>query len=265
MTSNMSIDAIHQQLDFMNKKDEEHIRITYTVGSSADFLNVHIENAVGLLKTSVYHKPAAEPYILPYSSDHPRHVHVNIPYEALLNAARLCSDVFDFDRERLNIEIILLINGYPLQFIRQHFNRFLRLNQAMEVFTELDNKKYQILHQKLLYLPTRREKRYLRASEIPDADNVNKVERTGQSKKILMVPYTFESGPMMHFRHAFRKLWHKYYVYKGSVMSDVHLMLTTRSNPSLNDLLVRKKPPRSLLNKIETSETLIANENVSEA
>ena len=43
------------------------------------------------------------------------------------------------------------------------------------------------------------------------------------------------------------------------MMNDVRLMLATLSNPSLNDLLVRKKPIRSLLNKMETSETLIAN------
>ena len=262
MTSNMSIDAIYRQLDSMNRKDEKHIRITYTVGLSAEFLDVHIENAIGLLKTSIYHKPAAEPYVLPYSSDHPRHVHINIPYEALLRAARLCSDVYAFDKERLDIEMILLVNGYPSQFIRQHFNRFFQLNRCMEVFTELDSKKYQGLHQKLLYLPTRREKRYLRAAEAYNADNNdNKVERTGRPKKILMVPYTFENGPMMHFRHAFRKLWRKYYVYKGSVMNDVRLMLTTLSNPSLNDLLVRKKPSRNLLNKIEIPETLIANED----
>ncbi|CAF0939119.1 unnamed protein product [Didymodactylos carnosus] len=100
MTSNMSISEIHRQLDWMNQKDEEHIRITYTVGSAADFLDVHIENHVGQLKTSVYRKPAAEPYVLSYASDHPRHVHANIPYEALLRAARLCSDVYAFDQER---------------------------------------------------------------------------------------------------------------------------------------------------------------------
>ena len=265
MTSNLSVVAIHQQLDLMNKKDEKHIRITYTVGLTAEFLDVHIENVVGLLKTSVYHKPAAEPYVLPYSSDHPRHVHVNIPYEALLRAARLCSDVYAFDKERLDIEMILLVNGYPSRFIRQHFDRFFRLNEAMEVFTELDNKKYDGLHQKLLYLPTRREKRYLRAAEVHNADNGNKVERNSRTKKILMVPYTFESGAMMHFRYAFRKLWRKYYIYKGSVINDVHLMLTTLTNPSLNHLLVRKKPSRSLLNKMETSATSIANEDVSEA
>ena len=162
MTTNMSVDAIHAQLDWMNKKDEKHIQITSSVGFAVEFLDVHIENSNGSLMTSVFHKPAAEPYVLPYSSDHPRHIHINIPYEALLRAARLCSDVYAFDKERLEIEMILLSNGYPPRFIKRHFKRFFRLNQATQVFTALDTEQYAILHQKLLYLPTRREKKSLR-------------------------------------------------------------------------------------------------------
>jgi hypothetical protein len=154
MTPNMSLDAIHVQLDRMNKKDEKHIQITYSVGLSAQFLDVHIENCHGTLTTSVFHKPATEPYVLPFSSDHPRHIHTNITYEALLRAARYCSDVCAFDKERLNIEMILLMNGYPPQFLQRHFNRFFRLNQAVQVSTELDAQQYQQLHQKLLCLPT---------------------------------------------------------------------------------------------------------------
>ena len=159
MTSNKTLDVIHEQLEWMNKKDEQHIRITYVTGISVEFLDVHVENRNGVLVTSVFHKTAAEPYVLPYSSDHPRHVHVNIPYEALLRAARLCSNVYAFDRERLNIEIVLLSNGYPPAFIQRHFDRFIRINQAAAVRNEMDGRQYDELHQRLLYLPTRREKR----------------------------------------------------------------------------------------------------------
>ena len=256
MTSNMSVDAIHAQLDAMNKQDEAHIHITYAVGLSVEFLDVHVENSNGSLKTFVYHKPAAEPYVLPYSSDHPRHIHINIPYEALLSAARYCSDVYAFDKERLAIEMILLLNGYPPRFVKHHFDRFFRLNQVMEVFTELDAKQYKQLHQKLLYLPTRREKKFRRLSSDKSSEqlyaNSDKHAITQWNKKILLLPHTFESGPLMEFKREFRKLWAKYYVYKGSIVKDVRLMITTLSNPSLNDLLVRKKPSQSLLTKMES-------------
>ena len=253
MTSNMSIDAIHTLLDLMNKQDEKHIQITYQIGLKVEFLNVNIENSNGSLITSVFHKPAAEPYVLPYSSDHPRHIHINIPYQALLCAARLCSNVFVFDKERLDIELTLLINGYPPKFIKRHFDRFFRLNQAIQVFAELNEKQYETLHQKLLYLPTRREKKYQRNENSNQLfENDNQIEKRQQwNKKILMLPYTFETGPLMNFKKEFCKLWTKYYVYKGSVMNDVRLMITTHSNSSLNDLFVRKKPSRSLLSKLD--------------
>ena len=60
----MSVDIIHVQLDWMNKKDEQHIRITSVVGLSVEFLEIHVENSNGALMTSVFHKPAAEPYVL---------------------------------------------------------------------------------------------------------------------------------------------------------------------------------------------------------
>jgi hypothetical protein len=277
MTSNMSVDVIHAQLDQMNKKDvQKHIEITYSVGLSAEFLDVHIENCHGSLKTSVFHKPAAEPYVLPFSSDHLRHIHTNIPYEALLRAARYCSDVYAFDKERLNIEMILLVNGYTLRFLKRHFTRFFRLNQAVQVMTELHAVQYQQLHQKLLCLPTRREKnkqktmKYQRIADIENDTEQQLYEDKDQlvkrqqlwNKKILLLPYTFKSGPLLNFKREFRQLWAKSYVYQGSVMKNVRLVMTTLSNSSLNGLLVHRKPSRLLLSKIEEAvvSTLVAEQ-----
>ena len=264
MSSNMSVDAIQAKLDLMNQKDEKHIKITYSVGYKVEFLDVHIENCHGTLATSVYHKPAAEPYVLPFSSDHPRHIHVNIPYEALLRASRLCSHVYEFDKERLGIEMILLLNGYPPRFIRRHFDRFFRFNEVVQVFTELDPIQYDKLHQKLLYLPTRREKKYERRTRDDNCEhlyeNDEKLAKKQWNKRVLMLPHTYESGPLLDFKREFRKLWAKSYAYKGSIMKGVRLVMTTLSNPSLNDLLVQKKPSRSLLAKMGTSLSEIEDE-----
>jgi hypothetical protein len=271
MTSNMSVDEIHAKLDWMNKKDEKHIHITYSVGFKVEFLDVNIENCNGSLITSVFHKPAAEPYVLPFVSDHPQHIHINIPYQGLLRASRLCSDVNAFDRERLEIELILLINGYPPRFIKRHFDRFFRLNQATSVFMTLDTKQYENLHRKFLYLPTRREKKSSRQRTTNDKDNSEQtyenpdtVEKKRWNKKILILPHTFESGPLLDFKRQFRQLWAKFYVYQGSPMNDVRVMITTLSNPSLNDLLVHKKPSRSLLTKMETLSSRSTEEEEEE-
>ena len=116
MTTHLSKEEILNELNKTTEKDT-NIQITTTISQSLEYLDVSIENYHGHLKTSVYHKSASEPYILPYKSDHPRHIHNNIPFSALLRAARLCSTVEDFDMERLSTEMILLVNGYPPIFI----------------------------------------------------------------------------------------------------------------------------------------------------
>ena len=193
MTSNLSIEKINVILDSAKTKDP-HIQITSKIGQSVDFLDVSIENKNGVLKTSVYHKSAAEPYILPYQSDHPRHIHKNMPYVGLLRAARLCSDVEDFDAERLNMEMILLLNGYPPKFISHHIESFFNKFNAMSVWTELDSTTYKQLHHQLLNKPTRREK------ELQDIeDGTGKILRKRQRperKNQIIIHHTFESGPL---------------------------------------------------------------------
>ena len=60
------------------------------------------------LTVCVFHKSTAAPYILPCTSDHPRHVHRNIPYAGLIRAARIGSSVHDFSIERIRIDMSLI-------------------------------------------------------------------------------------------------------------------------------------------------------------
>ena len=112
MTTNQTIDEIHIELRKAEKKDI-NIEINASLSTSVNFLDVTIVNEDGHLRTSVYHQPTAEPYFLPYTSDHPRHIHRNIPYAALFRDARIYSHVDDFNSERIRIDMSLLLNGYP--------------------------------------------------------------------------------------------------------------------------------------------------------
>ncbi|CAF3332147.1 unnamed protein product [Rotaria sp. Silwood2] len=97
MTSNEPINNIKALLDRENEKDP-NIKINYTIHESVEFLDVLIENIQGQLKTSVFRKPAAEPYMLPYTSDRPRYIHSNTIHTALFCGIRLCSDAETFDQ-----------------------------------------------------------------------------------------------------------------------------------------------------------------------
>ncbi|CAF1085459.1 unnamed protein product [Rotaria sordida] len=96
MISNESIENIKALIDQENEKDSNN-HINYTIHESIEFLDVLIENVEGKLNTTVFRKPAAEPYILPYTSNHPRLTHSNTIYTALLRGIRLYSDVHTFD------------------------------------------------------------------------------------------------------------------------------------------------------------------------
>jgi hypothetical protein len=146
MTTNKTIIEIDIELKKAKNKDI-NIKLDPNIGTSIHFLDVTITNENGQLRTSIYHKPTVESYILSYTSDHPRHIHRNIPYTALLRAARICSDVSDFNSECIRIDISLLLNNYPLHFITQQFNRFFHLNNAMPVWSELNEQVYSYLHQ----------------------------------------------------------------------------------------------------------------------
>ena len=137
MTTNLPLDQINILMDEANMEDE-NIRITRSISSTVEFLDVSIDNIQGHLKTTVFHKPAAEPYIVPFLSDHPRHIHRNIIKEALFRAVRLCSDVQYFDKERLNIELMFLLAIYPSRFVSYHFKQFFAENNAMLLMEQLE-------------------------------------------------------------------------------------------------------------------------------
>jgi hypothetical protein len=87
MTTN-DTSRIQIELEKAKKKDI-NIEIEYTIATSVNYLDVTLTNENGQLRTTVYHKPTPEPYYLPYTSDHPHRYHRNIPYSALIRAARL--------------------------------------------------------------------------------------------------------------------------------------------------------------------------------
>jgi hypothetical protein len=110
MTWNKSEEDLRK---FLEKANTWHanIKLDYKIGKSLPFLDVLLTNDNGTLSTSIYHKPAAEPYVIPFISDHPRHVFINIIKTSLERAIRYSSSFEKFDYERRNIKLTLLYNG----------------------------------------------------------------------------------------------------------------------------------------------------------
>jgi hypothetical protein len=93
------------------KSYHPNIKLVRQIGSCVSFLDVLIENKNGVLATSVYHKEAAETYVVPFNSDHCRHIFRNIIDGTLLRAVRYSSTLSAFNKERCTIKLMLLYNG----------------------------------------------------------------------------------------------------------------------------------------------------------
>ena len=251
MTTNQTIEEINVELEKAKNKDN-NIRIEATISTSIHFLDVTITNEDGQLRTSVFHKPTAEPYILPYTSDHPPHIHRNIPYAALLRAARICSHVNDFNSERIRIDMSLLLNGYPPNFISKQFNRFFHLNNAIPVLNELNEHVYHHLHQTSLHQPTRREKQLRNMMEDPVKTPL--VLQPKIWNKDLMYPrYLFDTGLTIKLPKEFYKWWNTYYAFHGSPVEHVKVRMVTDLSRTLENFFIHKKPPREMLTNMEST------------
>jgi hypothetical protein len=110
MTWNRSKRDLIKLLDEANTW-HPNIKLDYKIGQSLPFLDILLTNNNGILITSVYHKPAAEPYVVPFLSDHPRHVFVNIIQNSLKHALTYSSTFEVFNKERRHIQLMLLYNG----------------------------------------------------------------------------------------------------------------------------------------------------------
>jgi hypothetical protein len=269
MTSNESLDTIKELLDREDKKDV-NIGINYNVHQSVEFLDVFIENNQGQLRTSVYRKPAAEPYILPYTSDHPRHIHSNTIYTSLLRAIRLSSDVQTFDKERLNIEISLILNGYSPKFITYHFQQFFHKYNALSIYKQLDNDTYVKLHRTLLAESTNDHGNKHQVEQPPQLVQPQTTEqprtetnkaKVNRKQRKLIIHHRFEAGPLTKFNQQFKKIWQKHFCYQDSKVNNVRLIIGTISNPSLERLLVQKKPSSDLLRNMNHINETTNNTN----
>ncbi|CAF3449156.1 unnamed protein product, partial [Rotaria socialis] len=124
-----------------------NIKLDYKIGNSLLFLDVQLTNNNDILSTSVYHKPAAEPYVTPFTSDHPRHVFSNIIKTSIERATRYSSTFEAFNHER--------------QYISKSL--FLPLID--------DEHKYFLMRKQILGQPTPQQSQAAMSAALADIDN----------------------------------------------------------------------------------------------
>ena len=74
-------------------------------------------------------------------------------------------------------------------------------------------------------------------------------------RNLMYVKYQFQSGPTTKISHHFPDWWRKHYVYPGSPLNNVSLSLLPKTNSTLEQLLLHKKPPREILQRMDDWKT----------
>ncbi|CAF1365707.1 unnamed protein product [Rotaria sordida] len=202
---------LFKQIDRWNHFDE-NIKLSENIGSTADFLDLHIENQDGQLFTTIFQKPSYEPYYLPFKSIHPLHMKKNIIFTMLLRAIRYCSTFQDYLNEREKLRMALLLNKYPNKFIDEQFNNILlKLNTQ-----SLTCNNYINCRQEVIDSPIR--------EKVP-------VDYC----KTIFVHFTYCSS-MRTFPRKFHTLWNKYF--GESPINEVLPVLGTRNVKNLQRRLI---------------------------
>ncbi|CAF3780427.1 unnamed protein product, partial [Rotaria sp. Silwood1] len=259
MTWNKSEKALQDILDEANTW-HPNIKLEYKISRSLPFLDVFLTNNHGILSTSVYHKPSAEPSVVPFISDHPSHTFANIIKTGLTRAVRYSSTFEIFNNERLYVKLTLLYNGYPSSLIETQFRRFFSEYISSSSFLPYmdDEKQFLILRNTLLKQPTHRQSQVSMSATKADihndqADGVHTVfEKTADEKG--KQKHDFPDKLIVHYTHEKRfqstkRDIHRVYddVFRNTPKADVKLIVGNKNRRDAKNELIRKRPKQSTL------------------
>ncbi|CAF3973991.1 unnamed protein product [Rotaria sordida] len=241
-TSNESEDKAKELLEAANRF-HPNIKFEYKTGKSTPFLDVLVQNNNGILASSVYHKPSAEPTVVSFLSDHPRHVFRNVIQTAFTRAVRYSSTFEVFNNERRAIRLMFLYNRYPSNYINQEFEKFFAYcmsSTSSPILPMITNEsQFFVLRQKLSNQPTAKQTQVatsaaavvlIQSTQNVTQQNTNNMEATARLKGLAQeIHITYDS----HF--------------KNTMHGDIGLVVGYRNNQNTEFELSRKRPSSSIL------------------
>ncbi|CAF3751475.1 unnamed protein product [Rotaria socialis] len=141
-TLNDSLESVDQTLDEANSF-HPNIKLVRQISRSIPFLDLFIENSKGALKTSVHHKEAAEPYVVPFGSHNSGHVFRNTVDAAITRIVCYSTTLAQFEEKIRQMTLMFLYNEYP----RRHndrrlttlFSKYLNKNFILSIVNNSDD------------------------------------------------------------------------------------------------------------------------------
>ncbi|CAF3585863.1 unnamed protein product [Rotaria socialis] len=269
MTWNRSEEELRKLLDDVNTW-HPNIKLDYKIGYSLPFLDVQLTNNNGILSTCVYHKPAAEPYVTPFTSDHPRHVFSNIIKTSIERAIRYSSTFEAFNYERRYIKLMLLHNEYPSTFIENEFHKYFSEYISKSRFLPLidDEQKYFLMRKETLGLPTPRQSQVAMSAALADIDNdppddderqqpnqhpEKSEEKIPNYNEKFFTHFTYEK----RFETSKRDMHQVYnHAFKDTPAMYTKQIVGNRIRRPAHNELIRKRPNKTLLQNTTTTKSV---------
>ncbi|CAF2074095.1 unnamed protein product [Rotaria magnacalcarata] len=243
-----------------------NIKLVRQIGRSVPFLDVFIQNSKGALKTSVYHKEVAEPYVVPFGSDHPGHVFRNTVDTAITRAVRYSTTLSQFEEEIRQMKLMFLYNGYSPRYIYRRlttlFSKYLLKNFIFPMLNNSDDFRY--LRHQLLTTSTNTayDKTTDNLSIYPQTRDKNMQNQLLQhmdnneltTRKPLIIHRRHEKRLEANHRHI-HELWSRTF-HRTDIMNTVLIIGTYLNHNLKQELMARmiKCIPRARINQDTTTQ-----------
>ncbi|CAF4882350.1 unnamed protein product [Rotaria socialis] len=232
------------------------------------FLDILLTNINGTLSTSVYHKPAAESYVVPFISDHPRHVFEKIVQTNLRRAIKYSSTFQSFNDERRYIKSTFLYNGYPSTFIDKIFRKNFSGYISSRSFLSFIDNEDQFLHMRIALSgqPSRQQSQVEMRIATLTTDSDHLIEELDKKQEFPIQektnPNQFQNKLIIHYTHEKRfntrkrdlhRIFEK--TFANTPILETKLIVGNRNQKSTMKELIRKRPRKAILkNKPKANE-----------
>ncbi|CAF4362921.1 unnamed protein product [Rotaria magnacalcarata] len=259
MTWNKSENALKQTLENANTW-HPNIKLEYKIGKSLPFLDILLSNINGTLSTSVYHKPAAEPYVVPFISDHPRHAFNNIVQTSLRRAIKYSSTFQLFNDESRYIKSAFLYNCYPSSFIHKTFRKFFSDYISSRSFLPFLDNEAQFIQMRIALSgqPSQQQSQVEMRIATLTTDNEHLIEESDKKQEFTIHdnknPNEFQNKLIIHYTHEKRFSTHKrdlhrifQEIFANTPIIETKLIVGNRNQKSTMKELIRKRPTQAIL------------------
>jgi hypothetical protein len=136
-----SHEECEQLVDWLNSLMPGVVKFKFDFShQKVEFLDLEIFKKEGRLKTNIFIKPTNKQLYLDFSSNHPEHCKLAIPYSQALRVVERCSEIKEQETQLENLKEKLKERNYPENIIEEKFDKARKKDRRTLIFQNRNNK-----------------------------------------------------------------------------------------------------------------------------